>query len=255
MSTAAVTIPNTLPAVLVAISAEARDQIAALEAQAADITAISCMDEYTAADQVLAQVVKAIRELENERKRIKAPILDLGRQLDEAASEAGTGLLAIKASLGQKLLTFQQAENRRRDEERQRLEAQRREAEEQARRAREIEEHNRLELARAAAETANAIDEVAPWEEAPAPVAPVLIPVVEAPTIEQQFAAAPLKSSAVVSKTIKRVEITDASLVPREFGGVQLWTIDTKAVEKLAKAGAQIPGVTVSEVQITAAKG
>ena len=69
------------------------------------------------------------------------------------------------------------------------------------------------------------------------------------------MAAAPLKSSAVVGKTIKRVEIVDASLVPREFGGVPLWIVDTKAVEKLAKAGAQIPGVMVHDVQILAAKG
>lgn len=247
----ALTIPNPLPPVLVAISAEARDQISALEAQAADIVAIACMDDYTAADAVLAQVIKAIRDLENERKRIKAPIIDLGRQLDEAASEASTGLLVIKSALGQKLLVFQQAENRRRDEERQRLEAQRREAEEQARKAREIEEHNQREIARAAAAAA----EVAPWEEPPAEAAPDLIPVVEAPTFEQQFAAAPLKSHSVVAKTIRRVEITNPELVPREFGGVALWIIDTKAVERLAKAGAQIPGVTITDVHITAAKG
>lgn len=51
------------------------------------------------------------------------------------------------------------------------------------------------------------------------------------------------------------VEITDPAMLPREFSGVPLWVIDKKAVEKLAKAGAQIPGVSVSEVQITASKG
>lgn len=248
----AITIPNPLPAVLVAISAEAQDQISALEAQAADITAISCPDEYTAADRVLAQVVKVIRDLETERKRIKAPILDLGRQLDEAASEAGTGLLAIKANLGQKLLIFQQAENRRREEDRHRLaEAARLAEAENAR----IAELNRQELARVAALN-EAATEAAPWEETPAVEAAAIIPAVEIPGhYEAQMAAVPLKSSAVVSKTIKRVEITDPSIVPREFGGVALWTIDTKAVEKLAKAGAVIPGVTITEVQITAAKG
>lgn len=232
----AITIQNTLPAVLVAISAEARDQIAKLEAQAADIMAITTAEEYAEADQVLAQVVKVIRDLETERKRIKGPILDLGRQLDEAASEAGTGLLAIKATLGQRLLVFQQAENARREEERKRLAEAARLAE--------------IENARIAALNATAA-EAAPWEEPAA-----ILPVVELPgNYEQQIAARPLKSSAVVAKTIKRVEITDPALVPRELNGVQLWIIDTKAVEKIAKTGQHIPGVTVTEVQITAAKG
>lgn len=248
----AITIANPLPSVLVAISGEAMAQIAALEAQAAGMTTIDTIDAYKAADEVVAQSVRVLKELEAERKRIKAPILELGRQIDEAAGEAVTGLAFVKSRLGDLLLTYQQAENRRRAEERQRLaEAARLAEAENAR----IAELNRQELARVAALNESAA-EVAPWEEPVAVEAPAILPVVEIPGhYERQMAAAPLKSSAVVAKTIKRVEITDASLVPREFGGVALWSIDTKAVEKLAKAGAQIPGVTITEVHITAAKG
>lgn len=248
----AITIQNPLPAVLVAISGDALAQIAALEAQATGMTTIGSIDAYKAADEVVAQVVRVLKDLEAERKRIKAPILELGRQIDEAAGEAVTGLTVVKSRLGSLLLTYQQAENRRREEERQRLaEAARLAEAENAR----IAELNRQELARVAALNASAT-EAAPWEEPVAIEAPAIIPVVEIPGhYERQVAAAPLKSSAVVAKTIKRVEITDASLVPREFGGVQLWTIDTKTVEKLAKAGALIPGVTITEVQVTAAKG
>ena len=75
----AITIPNPLPAVLVAISGEAMAQIAALESQAAGMTTIDSIDAYKAADEVLAQAVRVLKDLEAERKRIKAPILDLGR--------------------------------------------------------------------------------------------------------------------------------------------------------------------------------
>jgi len=248
----AITIQNPLPAVLVAISGEAMAQIAALESQAAGMTTIDTIDDYKAADEVVAQSVRVLKDLEAERKRIKAPILELGRQIDEAAGEAVTGLTMVKSRLGTLLLTYQQAENRRREEERQRLaEAARLAEAENAR----IAELNRQELARVAALSASAA-EVAPWEEPVAIEAPAIIPVVEIPgQYERQMAVAPLKSSAVVAKTIKRVEITDASLVPHEFGGVPLWEINIKAVEKLAKAGAQIPGVTITEVHVTAAKG
>lgn len=246
-----ITIASPLPPVLVAISGDALAQIAALEAQAAGMTTIDTIDAYKSADEVVAQSVRVLKEFEAERKRIKAPILELGRQIDEAAGEAVTGLTMVKSRLGTLLLAYQQAENRRREEEHQRLaEAARLAEAENAR----IAELNRQELTRVAALNASATD-AAPWEEPVAIEVPAIIPVVEIPGhYERQMAAAPLKSSAVVSKTIKRVEITDPSLVPREFGGVQLWTIDTKAVEKLAKAGAQIPGVTITEVQITAAK-
>jgi hypothetical protein len=244
----AITIHNSLPAVLVAISGDALAQIAALEAQAAGMTAVATLDDYKAADEVLAQAVRVLKDLEAERKRIKAPILDLGRQIDDAASEAVTGLTVVKARLGSLLLAFQQAENRRREEERQRLaEAARLAEAENAR----IAALNRDEMARVAALT----EAVAPWDEVEV-APPAIIPTVEITGhYERQMAAAPLKSSAVVAKTIKRIEITDASLVPREFGGVPLWEINIKAVEKLAKAGAQIPGVTITEVQITASKG
>ena len=248
----AITIPNPLPSVLVAISGDALAQIAALESQAAGLTAIDTVDAYKAADEVVAQVVRVLKDLEAERKRIKAPILDLGRQIDEAAGEAVTGLTMVKSRLGTLLLAYQQAENRRREEERQRLAEAARIAEAENARIAEL---NRQELARVAALNASAT-EVAPWEEAAGYEAPALIPVVEIPGhYERQMAAAPLKSSAVVAKTIKRVEITDASLVPRELSGVQLWSLDLKVIEKLAKAGVQIPGVTITEVHVTAAKG
>lgn len=244
---AAVIVANPLPAELVAVSGEASLAIAALEAEGRAIASVTTAEDFQRADDVLARIVKLCKGVEDERKRLKAPILDLGRALDDAANEAVTVLLGIKADLGRSLLTYQQAENRRREEERRRLDEQRRQAEEAARLA--------AFAAEQAAKAAATADEPAPWDEPAAPVPGVHVPEVLPPTLDQQLAAAPLKSSSVVRKTVKKVEIHQPELVPRAIAGVPLWIIDTKAVEKLAKGGVAIPGVRIVEVETVAAKG
>lgn len=249
----AVTIPNPLPANLLVLSAETMARIATLESQAAAIVDIASPEDMAAADRVVEASIKLDKAIEAERKRLKAPILELSNALDNAAGEARAPLLAIKQTVGAKVQAFIAIENRRREEERRRLEEQRRAAEEAARIAAE-EERRRVEAERAAANPAP-WDEpavaLAPWEEPAAPVAPAVLP----PTYEEQMAAAPLKSAAVCVRTTKRVEVTDPSLVPDEINGVRLWVLDLKAIEKLAKAGLSIPGVTVTEVETIAAKG
>ena len=235
---AAVVVPNQLPSGLVAVSAETAAAIAALEAEGKAISAITTADEFARADEVLLRIVKLTKGVEEERKRLKAPILDLGRALDDAANEAVTTLLGIKTDLGLSLLAYQQAENARREAERRKLEEQRRQADEAAR------------LAAFAA----AGNDVAPWDE-PRGESPAIVPDVLPPTYDQQVAAAPIKSSSVVRKTVRRVEIFDPSLVPDSIAGVALREINTKAVERLAKNGVQIPGVRIIEVETLAAKG
>lgn len=244
---AAVIVANPLPSGLVAVSAETAQAIDALEAEGRAIAAVTTADEFARADDVLARIVRLCKGVEDERKRLKAPILDLGRALDDAANEAVTVLLGIKADLGRSLLTYQQAENRRREEERRRLDEQRRQAEEAARLA--------AFAAEQAAKASATADEPAPWDEPAAPAPVVHVPEVLPPTLDQQLAAAPLKSSSVVRKTARKVEIHDPAQVPDAIAGVPLWVIDTKAVEKLAKGGVQIPGVRLVEIETVAAKG
>jgi hypothetical protein len=235
------TIPNTLPPVLIAVSDEVQAAVATLDRQAASALAQGVTDATTmaAADALVAEAIRLDKAIEADRKRLKAPVLALAAALDEAASDARTPLLGIKQDLGRAILAWQQEENRRREEIRRQLEEARCRQEEEA------------AAARAAAAAAQ-VEEPAPWDDAPAPVH---VPEVIAPTYEQQQAAAPIKSSSVVAKRTKRIEITDPAQVPREVAGVPLWIIDAKAVEKLAKAGIAIPGVTVTEVETLAAKG
>jgi hypothetical protein len=260
-------IPNTLPDTIIALSGETLAEIAAIQADAAAIVDIPDVPAMEAADAVVVRAIKIDKAIEAERKRLKAPILSLVEDLDNASGEARAPLIGIKSDLGRKILAFQAAENVRREAERRRIEEERRAAE--AARQKALAEARAAEAARAKAESdrlaeigrledeaASKGETLAPWEE-PAPVAasePVHIPEV-LPRYEEQAAVAPLKSRAVVQKTLKVVTITDPSLVPREFGGVALWIIDSKAVEKLAKAGATIPGVSITEQVITAAKG
>lgn len=255
----AIIVINPLPSEIVALSAEAGEQISALVARADAVGQIVNTDSYNAADIVVGECASLAKAIEAERKRIKEPVIALGRALDDAAGEALAPLLGIKAELGRRLLTYQKAENARRAEELRKVaearaaaEAKARAEQAEANRIRKDAEARRIEAEMAQEQLPPSAD-LAPWEQPePLPEVPdavVIIPEYIAP------ATPLLKSSSVVRKMVKRVEITDPAAVPREFMGVALWIIDTKAVEKLAKAGAQIPGVTITEHETLAAKG
>jgi hypothetical protein len=257
---AAVIVPNPLPSEIVALSAETGEIINGLISRAEAIGQIVNTDSYNAADVVVGECSRLAKAIELERKRLRAPVAELIQALDDAAGEALAPLLGIKAELGRQLLAYQQAENARRAEEARRIaelraaaEAKARAEQAEANRIRQEAEARRLEAEMAQETAAERCVDLPPWEQ-PEPLPEVPPAVVVVP--EYIAPAAPLlKSSSVVRKTAKKVEITDPDAVPREFGGVKLWVIDIKAVEKLAKAGANIPGVTVSEVETLAAKG
>ena len=50
-------------------------------------------------------------------------------------------------------------------------------------------------------------------------------------------------------------EITDESLIPHEFAGVKLWTLDLVAIRKLNNAGVEIPGVKRVVEKVRATRG
>jgi hypothetical protein len=255
----AVLIANPLPAQIVALSEEAAANLAGLIRQGEALTTVANADDYAAADHVLAQVVKALKDIEAERKRIKAPIIDLGRALDEAAGEALAPLAGLKVELGKKLLAYQTAENARRAEEARKVaearaaaEAKARAEQQEADRIRKEAEAARLSAEMAVEVAAERGETLPPWEmldapaEVPAPV--VIVPEYIAP------AAPLLKSSAVTTKTVKRLEVYDESQIPAEAAGVRLWIRDDKAIEKLLKAGVAVPGCRLVESTIIAAK-
>ena len=226
-------IPSNVPSSLVVLRHEVMEEIVSLTTQAHSIASVCDDASMAAADAIVSAANKLDKLIEAERTKAKAPIIALGKAIDEAAGEARTSLTGIKLDLGKAILAYQRAENDRRAAERARLEAGR----QAAIKAREA----------AIAERVQVTAEAAPWEEPAAPAPLPVIPVQEAPPV--------LKSSSVVEKVLKRVEIYDADAVPREVAGVRLWKLDEMAVNKLMKAGVPIPGVRIVEVSTLAAKG
>lgn len=262
----AITIPNALPPTIVALTSETLAQVAALVDQARAVTTIDTVEQMRQADDLVAAASKLDRAIEAERKRLKAPILELAQALDEASSEARTPLIGIKSDLGRLILAFQQAENARREAERkrqeelrreaERLEAERRAAEAAAREAARLAEEERRKAAADVApwdEPAPEPGPPAPWDEPEPEPAPVHVPTVLPP--EQQMDMAPIKSRSVTTRAVPRLVIEDLALVPREVAGIQLWKFDEAAALRALKLGAKIPGLSLTADTTVAAKG
>jgi hypothetical protein len=249
----AITIINSLPAELVALSAEAAGNLAQLAVDAAAVVSIDTLPQYQAADLILGRCTLMAREIEAERKRLKAPILDLGRALDDAAGEVLAPLLGIKADLGRRVLAYQTAENARRAEEARRVAEERAAAAAEAR-LQQIEADRIRKEAEAAALQASMADapDLAPWEE---PVAEIVVP--ERITIVPEYVAPappPLKSLAVKRSTVRRLVVDDEDLIPDAVSGVALWTRDDAAIKRLMTAGVDVPGCRLVSDDIVAAK-
>jgi len=250
----AITIINPLPAELIALSAEAAGALARLAVDAAAIVTVETLAQYQVADLLLGRCTAMARDIEAERKRLKAPILDLGRALDDAAGEALAPLLGIKADLGRRVLAYQTAENSRRAEEARRVAEERAAAAAEARRQ-QIEADRIRKEAEAAALQASMVDapaDLAPWEE---PVAAIIVP--ERITIIPEYVAPappPLKSSAVKRSTVRRLVVDDETLIPDSVSGVALWTRDDAAIKRLMTAGVDVPGCRLVSDEIVAAK-
>lgn len=124
----------------------------------------------TAAHQ--SKAVEAIREMkgiqkqiEDARKKVKEPVLDLCRSIDKAAADARTEIDSEVLRLDSAISEFQQAEKikaqeleRERQRELDRIEQEKREAEFQARQKAEAEEQERRKAARKLQEEAEAAE-------------------------------------------------------------------------------------------------
>lgn len=242
---AAITIANPLPKTLVALSQEAIDRVDTLVEQSIALGAkpLVDLDAYNVADALHRSLHDMERELEKQRQLIKAPVLDLGRQIDGAAKAQAEALVEAKRRVAVRVREYQDAENRRREEARRKAEQEARE--EEARRNAELE-------AKRAAEAEAAAWETPPDE--PAPAAPeafdgeIVRPVAPAPT------PAPLKSS-VRKQTVKRLVIDDASKIPRELNGVPLLVPDEKQIALVMKAGIAVAGCRLVEEEVLGAAG
>lgn len=232
----AITIPNPLPATLVALDEHVVGLVAGIvdELQAyADLPAFSDADA-DAVQELFRRAQKLEREIEASRTALKRPILDLGKALDEAAKGATVPLASAREAVKRPLLLWQKAK----EEEARRIEEERRRA---------IEEQRRLER-EAAAEAARLQAEAAANADDPLATMLGMAPAqVELPPVPQVYV--PEKPTAVAKavKTVRRARLVmvDDSYIKRSVTGpdgtvYRLMVPDERAIKQALEAGLQV---------------
>lgn len=279
-----ITLASGIAPVVIIVPEEQAAEIKMIEAEAQAFKVITTQDEATAADALVARAIQTDKAIEKRRQEVKAPILELGRLIDEAAGEARTAMTTIKMTVGRAVANWNAAENERRARLRREQEERDRQAAEAARLAAEAAQRQRdaeEAAARAAREAAGQEDpdsmppaealadaDDAPPAEAAAAVraaevrpALVLPPPPMSVTVEEREAARPVRTSSVKIQTRKTAEITNPDLLLAEalksggvINGLQVLAINDAAVKKAALTGINFPGVTVTTREIVSAK-
>ena len=123
-------------------------------AAAALIARVSTPAENETANTALSNLLALSRQVESARKKVKEPVLDLGRGIDAVAKEAVAPIEAAAAPVKQLICDYQAAEREKARQEALRIERERREAEEKAAAERRAEEARIAEETRKAMEAA-----------------------------------------------------------------------------------------------------
>jgi len=239
------TVKNTLPAEIVAINPQTVEKAGLLVAKANSIK-ITDVASHAAASDLYKVITALSKQIASDRLDITRPIDAIKDKIIEAERMGTVPLLAAKAKLEPMIKGFE------REQERIRVEAERKAREEAEARARE--ERKRLEAEQAARikeqeEAAVAAERKADEERRLFGETSIVVPEVEAaqpivvvPEVEAQLIPASLPKSAVRESVKKVLVIDDEKLIPVELAGVRLLTPDTKAINKLMQAGVAVPG-------------
>lgn len=250
---AAITIPNPIPAELVALSQEAierRDQllervVAVRKAGLPDAD----QDAFDNANQTYKDLATFAKEVERHREAIKAPVLALGRQIDAVAKDATAGIDEQRRLLGVEIADWQAKENARREKLR-------REAEEEARRKEaELQRQAAAEQERLEREARERAELEALPGQPPEEVVVEPTPIVIAPKVAPAYVPPPVRA-AVKTTTRKKAVARDAKLTPASIDGISLvkqW--DEAVITTLLKAGKTVPGWELVDDTTVGAKG
>jgi hypothetical protein len=263
------TIRPRIPEVVVLIDEDKAAEISAALEVTKSITRVGS-DNFEEANRATKAIARLASGLEKSRKEIKAPFLEAGRAIDDAAREHAATLDAAKRRLADLVGAHLEEEERKRREEerrqreaieaaaRQAAEAERLAREEEERRQREIEAAKRREeeAARKAAAEADAAKraeleaqarreaEAAAELEAKAredqdAMEDILeeAAVVELPEVREK------KKSAVSFREVEEVVVVDLSKVPAQVNGIQILELKVANAKKLLSAGVDVPGL------------
>lgn len=250
-------------------AAEVQSQVAAATAQA-EAMQVRDQAEADMAATFLRDVKRRRSAAEAERKRLKEPILEAGRRIDQTFKDAMAPFDAADKIVRGKLGTYTAEQERIRREEEERLERERQERERKAREARErqeAEERQRREQAereqREAEEEAAKAKSEADREAAEALAAEAARAAEEASVAESAIAslpevqmpkavvAAPPKQEGISTRKVWKAEVIDDAAVPRDY-----LVVDEKAIRAAVKSGVrEIPGVRIYSVDEMAVRG
>ena len=239
------TVKNTLPAEIAAVAPVTMEKAGLMVSQA-NKAAIIDAASLSSAEDLYRSITALAKQISSDRMDITRPIDALKDAVIAAERAATVPLLAAKAKLEPLISGY------RKEQERIRAEAERKAREEAEAKARI--ERQRLEAEQAARireqeEAAAAAERQAEEERKLFGESSVVVPEVEAakpiivvPEVEAQLIPAALPKSAVRETVKKVLQIDDAKGIPIELAGVRLLVPDTKAIDKLLRAGVAVPG-------------
>lgn len=187
---------------------------------AANLT-IRSEDSYIAAGERLKVIKRALSDIEEARLRITKPLVEAQRETNAQAKSAAAPFLADESTIKRAMIEFANAQERLRREEQHRL---------------NVAAQKEQERLRAIADAAAAKGQEAKAERFEERASQVVAPVAQA--------AAP-KVGGISIPTVYAYEITDESLIPREYLAID-YTKIRKVVQAL-KMETRIAGVRVYE--------
>lgn len=257
MSTALV-VANTLPPQIAALKDETLASALSLATEAKALS-IKDAESLAVANALYKRIDGLNKAIKEQRLEITRPIDALKDAIMDAERLATKPLSDAREDLGKRIFEMDRelARQRQLAEAKARKEAEEKAAAERARLEAERQEIIRKQQAehaeaeRAAKEQADLFGtEAEPIPEAEPPPPVVVVPVVDAVMIPPA-----LPKSAVRGSTRTKLKIHDASKIPRDLAGVVLLIPDDKAIEKLMKAGVEVPGCHLETVEGFASAG
>lgn len=221
--------------------------------EAAQSMEVSTEADVTEATECIADLTRLAKELEAQRKKLKKPVTDWGKTIDESFKALIQPLADARAVLEPKILAYHAKVQAEIDAENERLEAERqRQQEIEDARQKKIAEEAAEQLAEAEASGNEQAAKVAEHNLAVASEVKTVAPAVE-PLSQENTIRADNGASASVRKTWKHT-VTDPAQVPREY-----LMVDEKAITKAIRAHSDpsqlaIPGVTIEQVSSLAVR-
>lgn len=231
----AIVIHNTLPPSTLAITPDLLELRDSLVARAGIYQTVTSNDAFQSLDALTKEIIALDKRIEEERVRLKRPVIDFVQAFDAAFSDARTPLITERTRAGKLLVAWEDAENARIKAEHAAKQEEARKAAIEAKRLQD-EEAQRIREQAAQSVPESPDDDAPPPFDEPEP-AKVFIPTVLPPAPPQM-----LKSSAVKRTARPKLVIDDASLIPRSIATAVLLVPDEAAITALWKAGIAVPG-------------